>query len=85
MKAYAIFIENKHERSFTARINIFRIVKNVPVMIGQKMIDKRSNKGYKTETLEFLVDNGFVPKKFKYEYYEKLSWKGLNFRIEEMN
>lgn len=79
MKNFIGFISYKKARyCATAKCKIYRVKRNKLVYLGEEKWNTGATKGEKSEIMDFLSFNGYIPKKNK-GYYEE---NGGNFIID---
>ena len=61
-----IYKETKHQKRTrnNRELIIYKIKNNIPVYIGTLEYSTGSTRGAKHETFNFLIDNGYIPKKY---------------------
>ena len=58
----------------TATVTIYRIVKNIPVLLGKISFNTGATKGAQSEVLTWLIKNGHLPKKLMKETKGYFTW-----------
>lgn len=85
MKTFAIIVESPYKtglKQFIKKIRVFEIKKNKPSLIGFTEVDTQCMKGFKDKAMDFLVDEGYLPKHCEGKYYFDVN---RNFVIYELN
>ena len=74
-----IFKETKHNNKTrnNRELTIYRIKNNIPVYIGSYEYSTGSTRGAKHEVFNYLMNNGYVPK--KYYKSSECAWMGPGY------
>ena len=72
-----------HSRKcYNREITIYRIKNNIPVYIGYCEYCSGSTRGAKHEAFNYLMDNGYIPK--KYYKSSECGWRGPGYFAGEV-
>lgn len=74
-----LYKETKHNNRTrnNRELTIYRIKNNIPVYIGTCEYSTGSTRGAKHETFNYLMDNGYIPK--KYYKSSECAWMGPGY------
>ncbi len=63
-------------------LTIYRVKENIPIYIGSHFFSIGSSRGDQHEVFNYLMENGYIPK--KYYNSSKCSWRGGGYFAGEV-
>ena len=82
MKTFIYKEIRHHSRRNNRELTIYRVKNNVPEYVGTCYYSTASCRGAKHETFNFLIANGYIPKKY---YNSSLcDWRGAGYFFGEV-
>ena len=75
---YSIYSKNNGKTT----LNVYRIRHNVPERLGLVELSEARTRGYDSETFNFLINKGYLPK--SYYHLSRCDWQGSGYYCPEV-